>query len=198
MAKVTEGRITTIEELDKLIKTNALEVPTLHNFLKEFPWVIDPRWTLVADEAKYSDLLRDTFSESDTLPEIDRRIDFLCVNEGTHLIVVEIKRPQSKVSMEALEQIEDYVNFVRNEIDKTTGPDRQYETATGYLLCGDLVDDYRVRGRCKNLEKAQIYIKRYGDLLKMVKDLHTEILDRYNDLREAKQRNEISLTLEII
>lgn len=183
MAKVTEGRITTIEELDKLIQTNALEVPTLHNFLKEFPWVIDPRWTLVADEHRYSDLLRDTFPESDTLPEVDRRIDFLCVNEGTHLVVVEIKRPQSKASMEALEQIEDYVNFVRNEIDKTT----QYETATGYLLCGDLVDHYRVRGRCKNLEKAQIYIKRYDDLLKMVKDLHTEILDRYNDLREAKQ-----------
>ena len=37
MAKVTEGRITTIERLDNLIKTNALEVPTLHNFLKEFP-----------------------------------------------------------------------------------------------------------------------------------------------------------------
>ena len=131
MAKVTEGRIATIEELHNLIETNALEVPTLHNFLKEFPWIIDPRWTLVADECRYSDLLQDEFPESDTIPEVDRRIDFLCVSEGTHLVVVEIKRPQSKASMEALEQIEDYVNFARNEIDKTTGPDRQYETAKG-------------------------------------------------------------------
>ena len=190
MAKVTEGRITTIEKLDNLIKTNALEVPILHNFLKEFPWVIDPRWTLVDDEAKYSDLLREKFPDSDTTPEVNRRIDFLCVNERTHLVVVEIKRPQSKVSMEALEQIEDYVNFVRNEIDKTTGPDRQYETATGYLLCGDLVDDYRVRGKRNNLEKAQIYVKRYGDLLEMVQQLHTEILERYEDLQEAKRRSE--------
>ena len=190
MAKVTEGRITTIEKLDNLIKTNALEVPILHNFLKEFPWVIDPRWTLVDDETKYSDLLREKFPDSDTTPEVNRRIDFLCVNERTHLVVVEIKRPQSKVSMEALEQIEDYVNFVRNEIDKTTGPDRQYETATGYLLCGDLVDDYRVRGKRNNLEKAQIYVKRYGDLLEMVQQLHTEILERYEDLQEAKQRSE--------
>ena len=50
MARVTEGRITTIEKLHHLIENNALEAPTLHNFLKEFPWVIDPRWTLVADE----------------------------------------------------------------------------------------------------------------------------------------------------
>ncbi len=74
MMKVTEGRITTIEELDKLVQTNALEVPTLHNFLKEFPWVIDPRWTLVADEHRYSDLLREQFQESDDIPEEDKRI----------------------------------------------------------------------------------------------------------------------------
>ena len=187
MAKVTEGRIKTIEKLDEFIETNAKEVPTLHNFLKEFPWVIDSRWTLVADEHRYSDLLRDEFPDSDTIPEVNRRIDFLCVSEGTHLVVVEIKRPQSKVSMEALDQIEDYVNFVRNEIDKTTGPDRQYETATGYLLCGDLVDDYRVRGKRNNLEKAQIYVKRYGGLLETVRRSHTKILERYNQLQEKKK-----------
>ena len=37
MMRVTEGRIKTIEKLAELIKSNALEVPTLHNFLKEFP-----------------------------------------------------------------------------------------------------------------------------------------------------------------
>src|SRR5207253_1061922 len=36
MMRVTEGRIRTIEKLQKLIDKNALEVPTLHNFLKEF------------------------------------------------------------------------------------------------------------------------------------------------------------------
>lgn len=186
MMKVTEGRIMTIKQLDKFIKTNAKEVPTLHNFIKEFPWVIDPRWTLVANEHRYSDLLRETFPESNSLPEMDRRIDFLCVNEGTHLVVVEIKRPHSKVSMKELEQIEEYVNFVRSEIDKTTGPDRQYETATGYLLCGDLVDSYSVRGRRNNLEKAQIYIKRYGDLLEKVRRSHTEFLERYNQLQKKR------------
>ncbi len=43
MARVTSGRIRTIEKLQRLIDEDALEVPTLHNFLKEFPWVIDPR-----------------------------------------------------------------------------------------------------------------------------------------------------------
>jgi hypothetical protein len=188
MARVTEGRIKTIEKLHHLIETNALEVPTLHNFLKEFPWVIDPRWTLVADEVTYSQLLRDKFPESSDILESDRRIDFLCVREGTNLVVVEIKRPQSKASVKELEQIEEYVNFMRDYIQRTTDPDYKYEEVTGYLLCGDLVDTYQVRGKRENLARARIYVRRYIDLLDMVKRAHAEFLERYNQLREAKQR----------
>ena len=85
MARVTEGRIKTIEKLQDLIEKDALEVPTLHNFLKEFPWVIDSRWLLVDDEVRYSNLLRDKYPEGSDLLEADKRIDFLCVREGTNL-----------------------------------------------------------------------------------------------------------------
>ena len=37
MMKVTEGRIMTIKKLDEFIKTNAKEVPIIHNFLKKVP-----------------------------------------------------------------------------------------------------------------------------------------------------------------
>ena len=187
MERVTRGRIATIEKLQELIKTNALEVPTLHNFLREFPWVIDPRWTLVDDEVYYSQLLRDKFPEGSEVPEENKRIDFLCVREGTHLVVVEIKRPGSKVSREELRQIEDYVIFVENYLQGTTDPESQYQEVTGYLLCGDLVDTPYVRGRRQNLARVQIYVRRYTDLLDMVKRMHKEFLDRYNELRAAKQ-----------
>lgn len=188
MARVTQGRITTIEKLQSLIQNNALEVPTLHNFLKEFPWVIDPRWTLVDDEVRYSQLLRNEFPEVSDVLESDRRIDFLCVREGTDLVVVEIKRPKSKASVEALEQIEKYVNFLRFHIEQTTDRDYKYENVTGYLLCGDLVDTYEARGKRNNLKEARIYVRRYMDLLDMVQRTHTEFLERYNQLREAKQK----------
>ena len=77
---------------------------------------------------------------------------------------------------------------MRDYIQRTTDPAHRYEEVTGYLLCGDLVDNYRVRGKSKNLEKAQIYVRRYIDLLNMVKRAHDEFLKRYNQLREARQR----------
>ena len=188
MAKVTQGRIDTIEKFQKHLESNALEVPTLHSFLKEFPWVIDPRWTLVADEVTYSQLLRDEFPEDSDVLESDRRIDFLCVGESTNLVVVEIKRPQAKASVKELNQLVDYVSFMRNHIRQTTDPDYKYMEVTGYLLCGDLVDTYQVREQRLILENSKIYIKRYMDLLDMVKRIHNEFLQRYNQLREAKQK----------
>ena len=96
MARVTEGRITTIEKLQNLIDSNALEVPTLHDYLKEFPWVIDPRWSMVDDEVTYSKLLNNKFPVPDNELDENKRIDFLCVRESTNLVVVEIKRPTIK------------------------------------------------------------------------------------------------------
>ncbi len=190
MAKVTRGRIETIEKLQNLIDKNALEVPTLHNFLKEFPWILDPRWTLVDDEVRYSDLLRDRFPESDDIPETDRRIDFLCAREGKHLVVVEIKRPQSKIRMRELEQVESYVNFIQAQILGTSDPDLQSTDVSGYLLCGDVDNDNEVRAKMARLAQTKIYVRLYTDLLDMVQRSHSEFLKRYNELQEAKQRNE--------
>jgi hypothetical protein len=188
MMRVTEGRIKTIEKLQSLVEANALEVPTLHRFLKEFPWVLDPRWSLIADEKKYSQLLRVQFAEHASTPEEDKRIDFLCVSESNNLVVVEIKRPKSRASVKALDQIEEYVGFMRDHVLKTTDRDMQHKTVVGYLLCGDLVDTVRVRQKRENLQKADIFVRRYEDLLRMVERNHQEFLERYDKLRKAKQK----------
>lgn len=186
MSRVTEGRITTIKKLQGLIDQNAMEVPTLRNFLKEFPWVIDPRWSLVDDEVTYSKLLRQEFREPPSLPEGDRRIDFLCVREGTNLVVVEIKRPGLRASMKELAQIEEYVSFMRDYVSRTTDPERKFISVTGYLLCGDMVDTYQVREKRSNLARAEIYIQLYSDLLATAQRVHKEFISRYNQLQQAK------------
>jgi hypothetical protein len=192
MMRVTEGRIKTIEKLGELIKTNALEVPTLHNFLKEFPWVLDPRWTLVADEQTFSKLLQDKFPEEAGTLEDDRRIDFLCVRESTSLIVVEIKRPKSRASIKELTQVERYVSFMRNYVKKTTDPSFSFREVVGFLLCGDLVDTWEVNEKRPNLEAAGIYVRKYSDLLRLVEASHKEFLSRYAKLREAKKQRNIT------
>ena len=183
MSRVTEGRIATIEKLQQLVERDAPEVPTLHNFLKEFPWVIDPRWTLVDDEVHYSKLLKEQFPDAN-LAESDRRIDFLCVRESTNLVVVEIKRPSVRVSRRELDQIRDYVFFVREHVGRSTDEETTYQNVVGYLLCGDLVRTGDV-GRYRDmLAKDQIYVRRYGELLDMVVRMHGAFIERYDQLKQ--------------
>ena len=186
MSRITEGRITTITKLQALIDRDAMEVPTLHNFLKEFPWVIDPRWTLVDDEVYYSQLLKERFSESDTIPESNRRIDFLCVGSARDLYVVEIKRPSLKASRKDLDQIENYVIFIRGEVAKSTSPQHGYTDVIGYLICGDMVNTTEVQGKSDILRESKIYVRLYRDLLSQVREVHKDFLGRYERLQQAQ------------
>jgi hypothetical protein len=184
MMRVTEGRISTIQRLQQLIDQDALEVPTLHKFLREFPWVLDPRWNLIADEKRLSTLLREQFPEED-LDEGDRRIDFMCVREGTQLVVVEIKRPGLRASAKELAQIEDYVHFMRDLAARSTDPDLKTREVVGYLLVGGVVDKGTIAQKVASLAHAKIYVRTYEDLLEMVKRSHRDFLERYRELREA-------------
>jgi hypothetical protein len=187
MARVTQGRIITITKLQEMVENNALEVPTLHQFLKEFPWVIDAKWHLVDDEVRYSKLLRDRFPEGGEIPESDRRIDFLCVRESDELVVVEIKRPHSKASRKELNQLEEYVLFMRAHL--RTSNDKQYspENVVGYLLCGSVVNVPEVREKMDSMGRDNMHVRKYRDLLGMVENLHREFLSRYNSLREIRK-----------
>ena len=77
---------------------------------------------------------------------------------------------------------------MKDYVKRTSDPDYRLKDVTGYLLCGDLVDTPYVREKREILEGAKIYIRRYADLLGMVERAHTEFLERYKQLREAKQR----------
>lgn len=184
MMRVTEGRIRTIQRLQQLIDEDALEVPTLHTFLREFPWVLDPRWNLIADEKRLSTMLREQFPDDD-LEVPDRRIDFLCVREGRQLVVVEIKRPGVRASAKELSQVEDYVHFMRDLAARSTDPELATSEVVGYLLVGDIVDRGTVRQKVDSLAAARIYVRTYEDLLEMVKRSHRDFLERYRALREA-------------
>ena len=98
------ARVEVIKKFEELLESDTKEVPTLHDFLKKFSWLLDPRVLEFRDEVTYSKLLKETFPD-ESLEGPDRRIDFLCSNVlGGVLYVVEIKRSKYRVDEKALEQ----------------------------------------------------------------------------------------------
>jgi len=175
------SRIEVIKKFEEYINTNAKEVPTLHNFLKKFSWLLDPRILEFKDEVTYSALLKKSFPDL-KLDEKNRRIDFLCSNAlGEILYVIEIKRSQYTVDKKALEQAYDYGSFLKNKYSSQTG----FSKVVCYVVGGNKSDDYEFKDKEETYYKSgQVFVKTYRELLEQSKEYHKEFIEAYDTFKK--------------
>jgi len=179
--KIAKVRLETIKKFETHIESNAREVPELHNFLKQFSWILDPRIMNFEDEVTYSKLLKDNFVDSDELEE-NRRLDFLCVDFSESFFIIELKRPQAVISLKNLEQAIHYVSFIREQLGNEYG-----KNIYCYILGKRLVRKDEVKILAESLQLSRtVYFKPYIELLKNAKKYHQEFIDRYNQLNSSK------------
>lgn len=171
------ARIEVIKQFEEHINTNTKEVPTLHNFLKKFSWLLDPRILEFKDEVTYSKLLKENFPDI-SLDEKDRRIDFLCSNAlGEILYVIEIKRSLYKVDSKALEQAFDYASFLKNKYASETG----FSKVVCYVVGGQKhSEDYKFKEKERAYSTSgDVFVKTYRELLEQSKEYHKEFIEAY-------------------
>lgn len=175
MFRIVQGRLRAIEQLEKHIKENAREVPTMHDYFKQWPWILDPTLGHWSEEVPYSKMLREQFPD-DQLDEPDRRMDFVSIGVGDTIHVVELKRPKYSAKVKDFDQITEYVGFVEEKLGNA--PDRRYRTVSGYLIVGKVESKRAIQSRMKQAESARIYVKTYSDLVTVAKRLHAEFESR--------------------
>lgn len=171
------SRIEVIKQFEEYIKTDTKETPTLHNFLKQFSWLLDPRILEFKDEVHYSTLLREKFPES-ILDESNRRIDFLCSNAlGEILYVIEIKRSLFKVDEDALEQANRYKVFLEANYATQSG----FSKVICYVIGGSKSKDpYFKSKEATFIKSGEVFVKTYIELLEQSKENHKEFIEIYN------------------
>lgn len=177
-AALAETRIEVINQFETSITNNTKEVPTLHNFFKDFPWLIDPRILEFQDEVRFSQILKDNYPDS-TLEEKDRRIDFLCSNLlGQVLYVVEIKRSLYEIDEKALEQAYEYQAFIKEHY----ATDTSISNVVCYIIGGSKKNDYKTRNKLITYQRSgEVFAKTYEELLQQSKFYHKEFIDKYKE-----------------
>lgn len=174
---LADARIEVIKQFEHYLNTNTKEVPTLHNFLKKFSWLLDPRILEFRDEVTYSQLLKESFPD-DKIDETNRRIDFLCSNAlGEILYVIEIKRSQFKVDYDAIEQAYDYGSFLKEKYASHTG----FSKVVCYVVGGEKSSERKFRDKEKTyMQTGEVYVKTYRELLEQSKEYHKEFIETYD------------------
>jgi hypothetical protein len=200
MARIIEGRMHAIGKFQRLIDTNAKEIPDVHNFLVDNPWLLDPTWNYVDDEIRFSDLVKKKFVEPKSMPEEDRRIDFMCLGYGDVLNAIEIKRPSKKLGVNELRQIQDYVIFLK--ANKGTGL-RSYGPVIGYLIGGTIAKDAETHALKDDLRKLELYVYTYEELRSTAVKAHRKFVDvlqrkadRTKDLRVRESHDRLRKAFE--
>ncbi|PIN80626.1 hypothetical protein COV13_03275 [Candidatus Woesearchaeota archaeon CG10_big_fil_rev_8_21_14_0_10_32_9] len=176
-------RIEVIKQFEEHIKTDTKEVPTLHNFLKKFSWLLDPRILEFKDEVRYSTILKENFPE-DALNEKDRRIDFLCSNAlGGILYVVEIKKSKYKLDEKAIEQAYKYGVFLKDKYSTTNS----FTRVVCYVIGGEKSEDKYFRSKEDTYRNSgEVFVRTYTELLEQAKEFHKEFIQKYDEINKNK------------
>jgi len=170
--KIVKGRLHAIQKFDTLIETNAQEVPTLHNFLGDNPWLLDPHWDYLDDEVTFRQMLEEQFPDEE-LDEVNRRIDFVCLGDTNTLKIVEIKRPEVTIGRNELDQLKDYVDFARDLQGNDPVGRRKVE---GYVIGKRLADSRKAKREYDRMEQDDMYVRTFNNLQSMARQSHREFL----------------------
>ena len=140
------------------------------------------------DEVTYSQLLKDKFPDTD-FDEKNRRIDFLCVKLVDTLFVIELKRPRHTLRLEDLDQVEEYVSFLKEKYigNSPESPSR----VEAYLIVGENSENRRVKLRMDALKSEGIYVKLYNELLAEARQYHNEFIVKYEQLKRSNKDEKV-------
>lgn len=176
------SRVEVIKKFEHYIETDTKEVPTLHDFLKKFSWLLDPRILEFRDEVTYSKLLKESYPEEE-LDRKDRRIDFLCSNAlGEILYVIEIKRSLFAIDAKALEQAYEYGAFLQ---EKYAGEKTSFSKVVCFIVGGHKSSNPIFRKKEKTYsDTGEVFVKTYRELLEQSKEYHKEFIDTYDNFNK--------------
>ena len=178
--RLSLGRISTINELSKHMVENSKEVPTMHDFFKQFPWLLDPRIIEFKHEVSYAEILKNKYPERG-LKESERRIDFVCTSVSDSRFIIELKRPRHTVNAKDIKQAADYRAFLENHIGNTLESASQ---VVAYIVGGKKSSNHFAQSEMKTYRTSgEIYVKTYRELLENAKTYHQEFIEKYEQLQ---------------
>ena len=101
-------------------------------------------------------MVKRTFPDEKEL-ESNRRIDFLCTKSSGVDHVIELKRPNIKLTVKQIQQIAEYVEFTKKHFPQSI------DKVKGYLISDNMTYEPGAEIVRKGLESESIFVKSYSD-----------------------------------
>ena len=177
-AHVVKGRVAIIRKFMQMIEDRVREKPDMQDYVREHPWLIDPKWSTLAHETSLDNIIKDQFEIEKSGEDTGRRrLDFFCLGDK-HMTayVVETKRPGKSVGREEFDQIEDLVLFLREKLQDEADVENRRTTVRGLLIADKIKKKDRALAEAR-LGAGVFDMRTWDNLLISTKTLHEEFLN---------------------
>ncbi len=176
-AHLVKGRIEIIRKFKQMIDDKVPEKPDMQDYLKEHPWLIDPKWTMLAHEKSLDKLIREEFNLPSSGEEEGRqRVDFFCLGDSQTAYVVEVKRPGATVGKKEFSKLSDYVVFLREKLmNESTAGDYRRSVVKGVLIAGGVRKGHG--GHLEIFTPETFDFRTWGNLLETAETMHNRFFE---------------------
>jgi hypothetical protein len=178
-AHLVKGRVEIIQKFGKMIEKKVPEKPDMQDYLRDHPWLIEPKWTMLVHEQSLDKLIEKQFKLKATgSDEAGRRLDFFCLGDcAMSAYVVEAKRPGALVGKKEFEQLRDYVLFLQDQLVNSATSAKDKRTVVKGLLIADRIRPGDM-SHCDTYQKAGVFdVRTWSNLLSTTEAMHREFLD---------------------
>lgn len=177
LQQITAVALTVRSRLDtiKLFKKQILDQRTheikgdnsIHRILEKAMWMIDEHYWLLKSNETLRKLIGNEMSKIDKKRFGKKRPDFVCGSVGERLVLVELKRPSKKLTIEDLNQLETYLTIA----ERYTSDYRYYSA----FLVGNKKDSDLMR-RLKH-RSPNFKVLTYSDLVTKTEERYQKYLE---------------------
>jgi len=185
-AQKVKGRVEIIRKFRQMIDDAVPEKPDMQDYIEKHPWLINPAWESFRRERSIDNLLNEQFGMPKTKDKKGRKIpDYFCIGDSKTVYIIDLKRPGEKATTEDMDQIRDYVLYVRKRAEnEATDGVLKKSIVGGLLVCGNINDgtkDHREMLKTINTEVIE-----WGYLLRGAETLHRDFLDVIKERAKEK------------
>lgn len=141
---------------------------SIHRILERAMWIIDERYWLLYSNETLRKIVGDELVKQHKKDE-SKRPDFVCGSIDNKLIIVELKRPSHKLTVDDLSQLERYLKIIEEH-------SQVHKTFEAYLF-GKKIDDDLIR--TMKYRRTDIFkIRTFADLIDDTKKRYKEFLEK--------------------
>jgi hypothetical protein len=186
-AHLVRGRVEIIRKFAEMIRRKVPEKPDMQDYVKRHPWLIDPKWSVLAHEQSLDKLIANQFKLNRSgKKEGSRRLDFFCLGDRYQVAhVVEAKRPWTIVGREEFDQLRNYVLFLRTRLQDDATDAEHKRTVIKGLLIADRIRPGDEAHAAEAQKAGTFDIRTWKHLLTSTESMHEEFLNAVKDRAPA-------------